>query len=321
MDTNQAAAYEPNDEDTVESEELKGRIFDIQRFSVQDGPGIRTTVFFKGCPLACLWCSNPESQRKSPEILYRENLCSQCHRCIDVCPYNAILVRDDGFVATDRRLCTGCGTCEEACLNEARKITGKEYTVDEVMEIVVKDMDYYRNSGGGVTASGGEACGQPAFLSAFLERCQKRGLHTTLDSCGFVSSETLAAILEHVDLVLYDIKAIDPELHERLTGVSNELILKNAKLIADKGVPMIIRVPLIPQCNATVENIQATAKFAHELGDIEVNLLPYHKFGSGKYDALDMEYPLEGVETLETEFIESLVEKVREYKTPIKVIY
>jgi pyruvate formate lyase activating enzyme len=288
---------------------------------VQDGPGIRTTVFLKGCPLTCLWCSNPESQKKTPEILYRENLCSQCYRCIDVCPNKAIVVRDDGFVATDRRHCTGCGACESACLNEARKLTGKYMTVDEVMAIVIKDMDYYRNSGGGVTTSGGEACGQPAFLTALLERCQKRGLHTTLDTCGFVASETLESILGHVDLVLYDIKAVDPELHKRLTGVSNEIILKNARLIADKGIEMIFRVPLIPENNATLENVEAIVKFAHELGDLEVNLLPYHRLGVGKYKSLDMEYPLENLKTLETEYIESLYEKVRAHYAQIKVVY
>jgi len=231
------------------------------------------------------------------------------------------MVRDDGFVATDRKLCNGCGSCESACLNEARKITGRAMTVDEVMDIVIKDIGYYQNSGGGVTASGGEACSQPDFLSALFERCQKRGLHTTLDSCGFVASETLDPILAHVDLVLYDIKAIDPELHKKLTGVSNEIILKNAKLIVDKGISMIIRVPLIPENNATLENIQAIAKFAHDLGDIEVNLLPYHRLGIGKYKSLDMEYPLENVKLLETEYIDSLFEKVHAYYAPIKVVY
>jgi len=304
----------------METEALKGCIFDIQRFSVQDGPGIRTSVFFKGCPLACLWCSNPESQKKTPEILYRKNMCVHCHRCIDVCPNKAIQVLDDGFVDTDRQICKGCGTCETACLNDARRITGKTYTVGEVMEIVLKDVDYYRNSGGGVTASGGEPCSQSAFLSALFERCQKRGLHTTLDTCGFVASETLASILEHVDLVLYDIKAIDPELHKKLTGVDNDIILKNARLIAKKNIPMIIRVPLIPECNATSESIQAIAEFAHELGDIEVNLLPYHKFGQGKYESLDMEYPLDGVETLSSEQAESFAEEMRLYGVPVKIV-
>lgn len=315
MDKQQA-----NKNDTMETEALKGWIFDIQRFSVQDGPGIRTSVFFKGCPLVCLWCSNPESQKKTPEILYRKNMCAQCHKCIDVCPNKAIKARDDGFVDTDRQLCNGCGACESACLNDARRITGKTYTVDEVMEIVEKDIDYYRNSSGGVTASGGEACRQQAFLSALFERCQNRGLHTTLDTCGFVASETLESILEHVDLVLYDIKAIDPELHKKLTGVDNDIILKNARLIAGKNVPMIIRVPLIPECNTSSENTQAIAEFVHELGDIEVNLLPYHKFGQGKYESLDMKYPLEGLETLQPEQAESLAEEMRSYGVPVKIV-
>ncbi len=307
--------------DQMEAAEAKGYIFDIQRFSVQDGPGIRTTVFLKGCPLSCLWCSNPESQKRSPEILYRANMCTQCYRCVDTCPQKAIRVGEDELVETDRELCNGCGTCEEACLSEARRITGKLMTVDEVMDVVLKDVDYYRNSGGGVTASGGEPTSQPAFLSELFERCQRRGIHTTLDTCGYVASEILGPILKHVDLVLFDIKAIDPDLHQKLTGVSNEIILQNARLIVGKKIPVIFRVPLIPECNASLDNVRAIAQFAHDLGDVEVNLLPYHKFGMGKYKSLDMVYKLEGVEPLEPEQVESLAEEAREYGVLVKVIY
>lgn len=306
---------------SMETESLQGCVFDIQRFSVQDGPGIRTSVFFKGCPLSCLWCSNPESQKKMPEVLYRENLCVQCYRCVNACPNEAIKVRDDGFVDTNRNRCKGCGTCQSACLNEARRISGKAMTIDDVMEIVLKDLDYYQNSGGGVTASGGEAGSQPEFLLELFKRCQKHGLHTTLDTCGFISSEVLNKILTYVDLVLYDIKAVEPELHYKLTGVGNEIILENARLLAAKNIPMIIRVPLIPECTASAENTQAIAQFVAQLGDIEINLLPYHKFGQGKYESLGLTYPLGGLSPLQSEQVESIARKMRSYGVRVNIIY
>jgi len=194
-------------------------------------------------------------------------------------------------------------------------------TVDEVMDIVMKDRDYYRNSGGGVTASGGEPTSQPAFLSELFENCQRRGLHTALDTCGYVDWETLEPILEHVDLVLFDVKIIDEKLHKQQTGVSNEITLNNARLTVSKGVPLIIRVPLVPDCTVSTENVQAIAQFALELGGVEINLLPYHKFGLGKYQALGLKYKLEEVESLETERIDYLTELARSYGVPVKVIY
>lgn len=298
-----------------------GYIFDIQRFSVQDGPGIRTTVFFKGCPMSCIWCSNPESQKRSAELLYRANLCCQCYRCIEACPNQAIRVLADGSLEYDRSICQGCGKCEEVCLNGARRITGKLMNVEEVMEIVMKDRDYYRKSGGGVTASGGEPTSQPAFLSELFQKCQGRGLHTTLDTCGYVDWDTLEPILDHVDLALYDIKSVDNKLHKQLTGVGNEVVLNNARQIVSKGVPIIIRIPLVPDCTSSPENIQDIAQFALELGGVEVNLLPYHKFGLGKYEALGLNYQLDEIEALKAEQVDYLAEKARSYGVPVKVIY
>lgn len=296
-------------------------IFDIQRFSVQDGPGIRTTVFFKGCPLNCIWCSNPESQNRFPELLYRAHLCGRCYRCVEDCPNKAILVLEDGALDLDRKKCRGCGKCEGICLNDARRISGRLMTVDEVMEVVLKDMDYYRNSGGGVTASGGEPTGQPLFLSELFKKCQARGLHTTLDTCGYVDSATMESILEYVDLVLFDIKAFSSKLHKRLTGVSNEVILQNARLTVSKGVPLVIRVPLIPDCTDSSENIQSITQFALELGGVEINLLPYHRLGMGKYESLGLKYKLEEVELFKGKQVESLARLVRSYSVPVKVIY
>lgn len=296
-------------------------IFDIQRFSTQDGPGIRTTVFFKGCPMDCIWCSNPESQKRSPELMYRAHLCTRCYRCVEVCPSQATRVLDDGLLEVDRGLCKGCGKCEEICLNEARRISGKTMSVDEVMEVILKDVDYYRSSGGGVTASGGEPTIQPLFLLDLFNRCHQRGLHTTLDTCGYVDGDTLESILEHVDLVLFDIKIIDAKLHKKLTGVSNEIILNNARLTVSKGVPLIIRVPLIPDCTDSPDNARGIAQFALELGGIQINLLPYHRLGFGKYEALGRKCELEGVELLKTERVELIAEQVRSFGVPVQVIY
>lgn len=269
------------------------KIFDIQRFSVQDGPGIRTTVFLKGCPLKCLWCSNPESQSPMPQLLYFESRCTHCYKCIDVCPSGAVCKADDGRLSLDRQSCTGCGTCVEECLTEARSISGKEATVEEVCRIVEKDMSYYRNSGGGVTVSGGEPTSQPESLLELLVKCREMGIHTCLDTCGFADWDVLKEALKHVDLVLMDNKHMNTEIHKKFTGVNNELILENTARAAAQGVPMIIRVPLIPGLNDSDENVNQLGQFMKTCGLSRVDLLPYHRFSLSKYQALSKEYSLE----------------------------
>lgn len=300
--------------------DIRGCVFDIQRFSIQDGPGIRTTVFFKGCPLTCWWCSNPESQSPKAQLIYFSHLCQRCYKCVEACPNHANQVRPDGSLEIDRGLCQACGKCVEACLPEARRVSGKEMTVSEVVEIVRKDAPFYRNSGGGVTASGGEATSQPEFLLELFKQCQQRGYHTALDTCGYVKWEVLEPILEHVDLVLYDIKHMDPELHKHFTGVGNEVILENARRIAARGVPMILRIPLITGCNDSEQNIRDIAKFALELGGVEVNLLPYHKFGLKKYEALGMEYKLRDTEALKEEDVKTVTGIIQSYGLRVQVI-
>lgn len=285
---------------------LKGWVFDIQRYSINDGPGIRTTVFFKGCPLRCLWCDNPESQSRPPELFFFEALCVQCHRCVPVCPNGAISVAPDGSVLTDRDRCRGCGACTEACLAGARVLSGRLMTVDEVMEVILKDSLFYRNSGGGMTASGGEATAQLEFLIVLLKRCREIGIHTALDTTGHAPWETLNEILEHTDLVLYDIKHMDPAMHRKLTGVDNALILENAVRIARAGKPLWIRFPLIPGCNDDERNIQATGAFTLELGLRQIDLLPYHRLGAGKYHRLGREYPLPDARPYREEEIERI---------------
>jgi len=299
--------------------EKTGCVFDIQRFSINDGPGIRTTVFFKGCPLRCLWCDNPESQRQSPQLFYFESLCTRCGRCVEVCSSGATKKGADGSIEIDRELCRGCGLCAEACLNEARVISGRTMTVAEVVEIVRKDELFYRNSGGGVTASGGEPTSQPDFLMELFRQCQSFGIHTTLDTCGYAEWEVMAAVLEYVDLVYYDLKQVDTERHKELTGVGNELILDNARLISRSGKPMVIRIPLIPGCNDSEENIRAVAEFVATIEVERVDILPFHQLGSKKYERLGLTYKLGEARPYEEYQIQAIRDKFLSYGLDVTV--
>ena len=272
---------------------VTGWIFNIQRFSVQDGPGIRTTIFMKGCPLACPWCSNAESQKTSSELAHIDSLCDGCGRCLEVCDPKAISLGDRG-VTIDRELCDTCGRCIEMCAPSALKIFGREISVEEAFLEAKKDELYYRNSKGGVTASGGEPLFQSQFVSAFFKRCQAAGMHTTLDTCGYASRSSLEDVLEYTNLVLFDLKLIDNDAHIEITKVPSTPILDNAKVVAGSGIPMIVRIPLIPGLTDAEENIRAITRFVTELGSgvAAVNILPYHRFGLSKYEMLDREYEL-----------------------------
>lgn len=307
----------------IESEDTSttsGWIFNIQRYSIQDGPGIRTTVFFSGCPLECLWCCNPESQTINPKLFYFESRCTRCQHCVSVCPNGAISVHADGSIKTNRNLCNAYGTCVEACPNEARAISGELKTVYEVLEVVKKDSLFYRNSGGGVTASGGEPTSQPKFLLALFQACRRSGFHTCLDTCGYVSWEVLEHALEYTDLVLYDIKHMDPKRHIELTGVDNELILQNAGRVAKNGIPLVIRVPLIPGCNDSKENMEALAKYAIKLGVREINLLPYHELGVNKYERLGMKYDLAATNSFQKNRAEAIKGDIARYNLEVTII-
>jgi len=275
--------------DRSELEATRGVIFNIQTYSIHDGPGIRTTVFMKGCPLTCLWCQNPESQKLPPEIFFDSEKCTGCGKCVEACPNGAIEI-SDGRSRTNRELCTGQGKCAEVCPNEARNLMGKYVTAGEVFQKVKKDEIFYQRSGGGVTLSGGEPSAQPEFAVSLLRLCKNAGIHTAVDTCGYAKWETLRQVLSYADLVLYDFKHMDPVKHKKHTGVSNDLILDNAKKIHHElSIPMLARVPVVPGYNDSVENIEATAKFiANELGtSVKVHLLPYHKLGEVKYERLE----------------------------------
>jgi len=270
---------------------VSGRIFNIQRFSTEDGPGIRTTVFLKGCPLVCPWCANPESQLGTIEVAHSDPLCDHCGHCIPACDKQAISLNPEGGIIIDRTRCDNCAKCVAVCGPRALRVLGQDYTVEDVFEEIKKDESYYRNSGGGVTCSGGEPLTQARFVTALFKRCHEAGIHTTLDTCGAGPRRALERVLEHTNLVLFDLKLMDPDAHLAVTGWPNSDILRNAKLIASKGVRLIARVPLIPGLTDSDDNISAIAGFVRTLGaGIPVHVLPYHRFGMNKYTMLDRSY-------------------------------
>jgi pyruvate formate lyase activating enzyme len=287
-------------------------IFNIQRFSVEDGPGIRTTVFIKGCPLRCLWCSNPESQDAFPEVAHRDSLCTRCGRCVEVCEAHACAVTGDG-TSIDRKACTRCGKCVDACVPGARVFYGRDMSVDEVFQDVLKDKPFYDNSGGGVSACGGEPLSQADFVGELFTRCQAAGIHTCLDTCGYADAPAWETVLPHTDLVLFDVKHIDPLAHVRVTGKSNRKILRSLELVARSRVPAIVRIPVIPGINDSEQTIQAIARHVAALGSIrEVSLLAYHRFGESKYKMLDRRYGLGDLATPEDKQLERLATIVRD---------
>lgn len=270
-------------------------VFDIRRYSIHDGPGIRTTVFFKGCPLHCSWCHNPESQSIGRERLYRERRCLHCGACVSACGHGAISIAG-GNVVTDAASCTLCGDCVTACFSEAREIVGREMTVAQVMAEVERDVAFYDESGGGVTLSGGEPLMQPAFCLELLRACKEHEIHTALDTCGYASREVLDRVRPFVDLFLYDVKLMDEAEHERDTGMSNRLILENLRALAEHGHNIILRLPLIPGITDAEDNVRRIGRLAAELPGVRrVDLLPYHHTAVEKYDRLERDYGLRAV--------------------------
>lgn len=267
----------------------KGTIFNIQHYSIHDGPGIRTSVFMKGCPLSCLWCQNPESNSVRPQLMYNRDTCTGCLGCMGTCPQNAIR-QDLDKVITDRALCTGCGACAEVCPSRSRTIMGKTMTSDEVYQEAAKDTLFYRNSGGGVTLTGGEVLFHPLFARDILRKCRENNIHTAIETCGYADWRAFSEILPYVDLVIYDIKHMDSAMHRKGTGVGNERILENlARISGEMSIPIIARTPIIPGYNDTEENAHLMAAFLRDNVKTckEVDLLPYHSLGVGKKSQLE----------------------------------
>jgi pyruvate formate lyase activating enzyme len=258
--------------------------------STEDGPGLRSTVFLKGCPLRCLWCSNPESQSFQPQLLVFENLCSGCGRCAEACPHAAV-TEENGRYNRDVTLCRDCGVCASVCPAGARVMSGAEMSVEEVMRVVRKDELFYRNSGGGVTFGGGEPVCGGEFFFALPAACRNEGYHVCVDTCGCCPAEQFRRVQGAADLLLFDCKHMDPEAHRRLTGRDNRLILDNLREALNSGAPLRVRMPLIPGVNDSEENIAALAALLHPYGRDEVDILPYHAFGSNKYGALRRALP------------------------------
>lgn len=274
-----------------------GIIFDIQHYSIHDGPGIRTTVFLKGCPLNCLWCQNPESQSHHPVLFFHYDRCGGCGRCKAVCPQNAIEIIGQKS-SNDRNICDNCGECIPVCPNEARIMKGEKISAAAVFEEVKKDAIFYQNSQGGVTISGGDPLAQPEFVRELSEFCRRDDIHVALETCGFAPWKSIEKIMGEVDLVLYDFKHMDPAAHKVCTGVSNACILENAlRVYHDLKKKIHARVPVVSGYNDSCDNIRQTAAFiANKLGgDVEVHLLPYHPLGKDKYLRLEKSYACEDV--------------------------
>jgi pyruvate formate lyase activating enzyme len=260
-------------------------VFDIQRFSLHDGPGIRTLIFFKGCPLRCQWCQNPEGLLSHQEIAFYEQFCIGCGACQEACSKDAIVFEQERRIIRER--CGRCGSCTEVCYAQALRVVGRWYTPEALLEEALKDAPFYETSGGGVTVSGGEPTMQPEPLRAFLKLAKGAGLHTAMETCGYTSWEILSSLLPHLDLILYDLKAIDPKRHQELTGRPNDRILANLQRLAEHDIQVIPRIPLIPTMNMTEANLKASAAFFVDLGFDEVHLMPYHRLGESKLARID----------------------------------
>ncbi len=299
--------------------ETKGLVFDIKKYAIHDGPGIRTTVFFKGCPLKCLWCHNPESWKAHVELGFRRSRCVGCGQCVEACPHEAISLVEN-WPITDVEKCVLCGRCVDVCPAGARQIIGREMTVSEVMADVERDVIFYDQSGGGVTFSGGEPLMQPDFLLALLNQCQQRNIHTAVDTSCYAEPEIVDSVAIWADLFLCDLKHMDNEMHERFTGVGNSLILENIRRVAQAGKKIVIRIPIIPGFNDETANIEATGKFTASLpGAGRIDILPFNRGGIEKSARLTGEIKSMRTETPEEGQMSSIAENLSKYVFEVNI--
>jgi len=307
-----------------------GLVCNVQRFSVHDGPGIRTTVFLKGCTLRCFWCHNPESIRPKLELQLHMDRCIACGECIRVCPTGAQTVTADGDMVFYREKCTACGACVEVCYAGARELTGRELSAEEVVDEILQDRAFYENSGGGVTLSGGEPVVQPEFAKEILARCREEGIHTAIETAGNVSWERLSDLLTLTDMVMMDLKHMNSDKHKWAVGAPNELLKANARRIAETDKPIIFRTPVVPTVNATVEEIGVIAAFVRELQDhraalhgeaaapITLELLPFHRMAGDKYNSMGLTYQAKDIEPPTKETMVALAESAATYGITVK---
>ncbi len=283
-------------ESLEESVERTARIFNLQKYNMYDGPGIRSIAFFKGCPLRCKWCSNPESQRRGFEVMFKRTACVNCGACAQVCPAQIHQMVDGVHVVDRTKQCLGCRACQQACLQSAISIMGEDKKICELVEFMDQDADFYRMSEGGITLGGGEVLSQPEAAKSLLAACRERGYHTAIETCGYTKTETILDIAQYVDLFLFDIKQMDPVKHKQWTGVNNEQILANIRALLENGYNVRVRMPLLKGVNDDKAEIDAMIAFftpyRYQKNFDGVDLLPYHKLGVGKYDQLDREYEI-----------------------------
>lgn len=289
-----------------------GVIFNIQKFSVNDGPGIRTVVFFKGCPLHCRWCSNPESQLPKVQVFWDQKTCIGCFHCKEVCPVQAISLYHD-HIHIDTLSCTGCGKCAESCPGKALELEGETKSVQEIMNVVLQDRVFYEESGGGITLSGGELLSQPEFATELLLAAKEEGLHTCCETTGFSNPETFQRMTEHIDFILFDMKHWNSAKHKEGTGVSNEQILSNMKHAIASGKEVLPRIPVIPGYNDTLEDASQFADAMLQVGVSRCQLLPFHQFGENKYHLLDQAYAYQDIPSLHREDLQDYLQMFLEH--------
>ena len=287
----------------------EGKIFNIQRFSIHDGPGIRTTVFFKGCNLRCKWCHNPESFSSRKQIEIHPYNCIGCGKCFQICPNKAHYIDENGNHRIDRKKCTGCGECTNVCFTDTLISIGKTVNVESLMKSILTDLDYYSSSGGGVTFSGGECMLQIEFLNEILTECKRRNIHTAVDTAGAVQWKNFKKILGVTDLFLYDVKAADSEIHKKLTGVDNGIIIENLRKLSEVKAEIIIRIPYVVGLNE--DQIEGISNILEPLNISKVEVLPYHKLGNSKYEALEMNNKSQELEIPSDKMIEKAVKILR----------
>ena len=305
--------------------ERKAFIFNKQKYNMYDGPGVRTLVFFKGCPLRCKWCSNPEGLERKYQIMFKPTTCVSCGSCVPVCPQKIHSISSSGEHIIDRSIdCIGCGQCVEACIPDALKVAGEQVPISELLEYVEQDRAFYDQSGGGVTLGGGEVTAQPEAAINLLQACKQEGLHTAIETCGYTKKETILRFAEYVDLFLFDLKHIDPDRHFELTGVRNEMILENLEELIMKRNHVKVRMPMLKGINDSEAEIRGVIEFLRPFREFKnfegIDLLPYHKLGVNKYVQLGMDYPIKGDPSLDDADLDRIEGWIREYDFPVSVI-
>ena len=296
-----------------------GKIFDIKKYAIHDGPGIRTTVFFKGCPLSCGWCHNPEGLSRTTQRVYREERCIGCLECVKACPNNALTANENGskWLAAN---CAYCKACARVCPAQTVEFIGKTISVDEVLAEITKDTVFYDESRGGVTFSGGEPLMQPSFLIELLDACKQLELHRSVDTSGYAETQILLEAATRTDLFLYDLKHMDSEKHSRFTGVSNEIILSNLEVLSRQGTEIIIRFPIIPGFNSDQKNIDKTGAFIASLpGVSRINILPYHCTATVKYKKFGLKYGATDIGRPDRDQLESIARQLETYDLQVNI--